>query len=209
MKKGTVFSLRKIGLYDFLMQYKFQILLCILFCAGFISATFIYSKSDDFSNYISSEFVFLLERRINKKFFYALSYSFVSYFSLLFFIFISGTSLFGIILVPFIVFSIGLIYGGFSSFLYAEHALKGVAFNAVFLVPTIIILSACIFFSAKESLQFSLRMAKLCVQKNTCVNLSAEFKFLCGKYILSVFILILLSLIDAALSVSILNLFNF
>lgn len=209
MKKGTVFSLRQIGLYDFLNQYKLQLLLCVLFVAGFVSAVVIYSKSNNFSDYILSEFSSFISSRENKKFIYTFLYSFVGYFSLIFTVFLSGTSLFGIILVPFIIFSTGLFYGGFSSVLYSDFALKGVAFNAVFLVPVILVLSACLFFSARESLQFSFRIAKICVQNNACINLSTEFKLFCGKYIVSLLLIILLSLIDSALSVSILKLFNF
>ena len=209
MKKGTVFSLRQIGLYDFINQYKLQLLLCILFVAGFVSAVVIYSKSNKFSDYIMSEFSSFILSRENKKFIYTFLYSFVGYFSLIISVFLSGASLFGIILVPFIIFSTGLFYGGYSSVLYSDFALKGVAFNAVFLVPIILLLSTCLFFSAKESLQFSFRIAKICVQNNCCINLSAQFKLFCGRYIISLLLIILLSLLDSALSVSILKLFNF
>ncbi len=209
VKKGTVFSLRQIGISDFFNRYKFSLLMCLIFIFGFIISIVCYVKTETFSKYIFDEFASYINLRVNKKFIYAFLNSFISYFTMLFAVFLSGTSLFGIVLIPFIIFSTGMYYGGFSSILYSQYALKGVAFNAVFLVPTILILSACLFFSAKESLLFSFRIAKLCIQNNSYINVAAEFKMFCGKYILSILLLIILSLVDAALSVTLLKLFNF
>ena len=150
MKRSTVLNLRQIGITDFLNKNKIFLLMAITFAVGCIAASFIYPENKKLQGIISDYFLNFLSHRIDKKFFNVFISSFLELAFYMLVIFLGGSSMFGVVLIPFIVLIRGLYYGGFSALLYSEFALKGVAFNALVFIPPALIFTLCIFFAAKS-----------------------------------------------------------
>lgn len=209
MKRSTVLNLRQIGITDFLNKNKIFLLMAITFAVGCIAASFIYPENKKLQGIISDYFLNFLSHRIDKKFFNVFISSFLELAFYMLVIFLGGSSMFGVVLIPFIVLIRGLYYGGFSALLYSEFALKGVAFNALVFIPPALIFTLCIFFAAKESINLSLRLARISLSNSLPSNISVEFKNYSGKYILFLFVSLISALIDAGLSTSLMQFFNF
>ena len=209
MKRSTVFSLRQIGISVFLNKNKIFLLMCITFATGCILASFIYPENEKLQRIISDIFTNFLLHRTGKKFFTVFINSFLELAFYLLTVFLGGSSMFGVVLIPFIVLVRGLYYGGFSALLYTEFALKGVAFNALVFIPPALIFTLCIFFAAKESINFSLRLARISLPNCPPANIFAEFKSYSSKYILFLFVSLISALVDAGLSTSLMQFFDF
>ena len=191
MSRGVILNLKKLKLFDYLTLNKILILLCALFIAGIAVGSAVFSKNM-FESYISTH--------QNKHWFYVLISSFAKYMFVLLLYFLSGTSMLGVAVVPVVTFWQGVIAGSVSSYLYSCYSLKGVAFNAVILVPPSIIFTICCFFAAKESIGFSLFMAKLTLPKSKPASMYNDFRKYCGKFIIFAVALIFTAIADLVLN---------
>ncbi len=209
MKRSTVLTLRKIGIIDFLKKNKIFILMCIMFTAGCVASSIIYPENKNLQKIISDCFDNFLLHREGKKFFAVFINSFAERILFLFFVFLGGSSIFGAVLIPFIILVKGMYCGGFSALLYSDFALKGVAFNALIYIPPMIIFVLCLFYAAKESMGFSITLARISLPNCPPANISVEFKNYSGKFLLFLFVCLLSALVDASLSTSLLHFFNF
>ena len=117
-------------------------------------------------------------------------------------IFAAGTSMMGVVLVPFLAVLRGVFYGGVSALLYSEYAVKGIAFNAVLIVPSAFIFVVALLLAARESVRFSLLIAKMSLPGSPSVNLAFDFKNYCGRYLFIALIALASALTDAVLSCS-------
>ena len=117
-------------------------------------------------------------------------------------VFAAGTSVLGVVLVPIAAAVRCVLYGSVSALLYSQYSVKGIAFNAVLIIPTEIIFAVALLLAARESVRFSLGMAKLTLPSASPVNLSADFRSYCSKYILICLLTLLSAIIDAVMSCS-------
>ena len=208
MRKGVIVNLKRFKLFDYVTLNKIFILLCVLFIAGIATGSAIYPKNAtlaDFSKNLFGSYTALH----SKPWIQSLAISFVKYLIVLLFYFLSGTSMLGVAVVPFLTFWQGIMFGNISSYLYATYALKGIAFNAIILVPPSIIFTICSFFAARESIDFSLLMAKLTLPKSKPANIYTDFRKYCGKFIIFVGISLLASVTDLVLNLLFLHFFEF
>ena len=149
-----------------------------------------------------------LSVRLGKSVFSILISSFLFAASVLVGMFLCGSSMLGVVLSPLAVFFGGFFCGSFCSYLYSQFSLKGIAFNAVIIIPSFIILIVCIIFSACDSVKFSLVLAKLTLPSTYPVNLYLDFKRYCGRYLIFVALCLISGLVDSVLSHSFLKLFD-
>ena len=125
------------------------------------------------------------------------------------FVFLSGTSLIGVVLIPLLVFLKGSIIGVYSGFIYSNYLLKGIAFNALFFIPVNIILVFALIFCSKTSFSYAIILLKISMPKSYSVNLSSNFQNYYKRFSLAALLVILSAVIDALMSSSFLGLFNF
>ncbi len=209
MKKGTVLNLGRCNkVFEFLKLNNILIILTLFFIGGLCFGIYFCSDKESFlklaQNYISD----FTERRIDATFF---TVFFDSFFKSLLFIaitFICGSSMLGVILIPFVCSISGMLYGTIAAFLYAEQSLNGVAFFAVMILPSAIIAVIALIFSSKESIKFSLLLARLTFPSTAPHNLSFDFKRYCIKYLSFAFICLISATVDAVLSLNFINNFN-
>lgn len=209
MKRSAILSLRKIGILEYLNKNKISLLMCFTFVVGCVAASYIYPENEKFKEIISNNFTNYILNREGKSFFKIFLNSFAEHLLFLFLFFLGGSSMFGVVLVPFSVLLKGLYCGGFSALLYSDFALRGVAFNALIFIPPTLVFLLSIFFASKESISFSLKLAHISLRNCPPTNISVEFKNYSVKYILFLFVCVISALIDAGLSTSLLKYFNF
>lgn len=210
MKRGKVLALNKSGFFNYLYKNKILFLLVLFYAVGLILGVFLISKNN--ITYSLSEILFnqYIQRRTDTTFGSVFINSFLSMLISVFVLFLSGTSFVGIILSPVCISLIGYINGAFLSYIYTQNSIKGIAFNAVIILPTAILFLLAIILSAKQSLSFSLELVKLTFYKEySSANIFELFKGYCVKYFLLLILPLLSSVVDGVFSVSFIKFFDF
>lgn len=209
MKASRVVSLKKLGIFNYFLKNRIILILCVSFIIGITIGVFAFTNSDLSKQLANWVFTNLFPNRESKTFITLFISSMMLYALFLIVCFLCGTSLMGVVVVPLFVIFCGFLYGDLSAFLYSRFALKGIAFNAVILLPPTLIFFICLTFAAKESVDFSLRLAKTTLPKSRPINLAYDFKNYCGRYLLLASVVLFSSLTDALLSKMFLHHFNF
>ncbi len=209
MRKGIIVNLKRIKLLDFITVNHIFILMCAIFIAGVAVGSVIYPENKTVSELTIGYFESYIKYHGSVSFISKILFSFLTYLIVLLLLFLSGTSMLGLVVVPFITCWQGIIFGNLTSFLYSEYALKGIAFNAIILVPSCLIFSVCSFFAARESINFSLLLARLSLPRTKPANIYIDFKKYSGKYLLFVAVCLLAAIVDILLSAFFLHFFEF
>lgn len=207
INKGKVLSLRKISNANFFSQNKFIFLMCAVFIAGALVSSLTFSKSAfafDWSEIIRSDYQLRVSEKFLKIFFSCL----LNYMSVLAVLFIFGTSAMGIGIIPVCIFILGFISGGISSYLYFSYSLKGIAFNALIILPVSVIFFTVCFFAARTSFGLSLDLSRA-ILKKPVKSVPIDFKSYCNRFIIYTVISVFISLADALLSSVFIKLFKF
>ena len=205
MRKGKVLSIKNFKLTEFVTKNNILAVLVVLIVAGVSVGIFTESRIQVLSNYSTTYVERFIALRSGESFLSVALSSFMSSALVLLMLFAAGTSMLGVILVPFIAALIGLFYGGISALLYSEYSVKGIAFNAVLIVPSAFVFLIALLLAGRESMRFSLLMAKMTLPGSPSVNLAFDFKNYCGRYLFIAFILLASALTDAVLSCSFLD----
>lgn len=205
MKKGTVLSLKNLKFTDFMAKNNILVILILLFILGLAAGTFSGSKISVLSEYSDDYLKRFISERTNATFFSVTLNSFMGSALTLLLTFAAGTSMLGVILVPTIFLLRGVLYGSVSALLYSEYSVKGIAFNAVLIIPAAIVFIISLILSSRESIKFSLIIAKMTLPGSPSPNLSADFKNYCGRYLFICLLVLASALVDAVLSCSFLD----
>lgn len=209
MKKGKVINLNFKGdFYAFLVKNKVLLFVIVFFSLGIILGNFVFIKNDLLINFSNNYLIDFFDNRIDSNFINIVINSIFKSLLIFIIIFAFGSSIFGLIFIPIIIFSLGVIYSSISAILYSEYLLKGIAFHSVIILPSAAILFVGILFCAKESIEFSYKIAELTFKKNSSYNLSNDFKYFCGKNILFLLFVVISSFVDGLISSSFLKSFN-
>ena len=209
MKKGIIVNLKRFKLLNYVTLNKIFIVLCLLFITGIVLGSSVLSKNSWLSQNTDLLFESFINVHTNKTFFSKLLSCYARYIIVLILYFLSGASMLGVAVTPFITVWQGILTGSITSYLYASHGLSGIAFNAIILIPPLSIFTVCCFFAARYAIDFSLSIAKLTMPKSRPASLYIEFKNYCGKYLIIVGIVLICSLIEIILNLLFLNFFNF
>ena len=120
-----------------------------------------------------------------------------------------GTSMLGVILAPLLSFLYGGLFGSLASYLCVTYQLKGIAFNAVVLIPGYIISTVAMLFAAREAVLFSYSVSSLTFIGSSHNDLPIKFKGYCLKFVIMILAAIISALVDAAFSGSLIKIFDF
>lgn len=209
MKKGIIVNLKRFRFLDYVNNNKSVIVLCVLFIIGTALGSTIFLKSNYLSQIVNSIFKKAIQLHRHgifvKKFFSC----FLRYFLVLLVYFVSGASMLGIAVIPLISLWQGIFLGNQIAHLYNLYSLNGIAFNAIIALPPITIFVVCCFFAAKQSINFSLCMAKLTLPKYRPISLYNHFKTFCGMYLSFIGISVICTFIEIILNLLFLKYFDF
>ncbi len=209
MQKGKVLNLKYFNnIIGFTLKNKILILLTLFFVFGLFFGVLSFGRYELVTEYIQIYLEDFITDRTKSQYF---KIFFDSLFSSLIYIFISfcfGTSMFGTVLImPLIAFR-AYCYGSFMAFLYTQYSIKGIAFNAVMVLPSSIFFIVALLLSSCESIKFSLLLANQTFIASEYKNLSLCFKNYCLKHIVIIVLVIVSALVDTLISTNFLRTFN-
>lgn len=205
MRKGKVLSLKNFSFARFISRNNILSLFVVLIVAGVAVGIFTESKLKVISNYSALYLERFISLRSGESFLSIALSSFMGSALVLLILFAAGTSILGVIFVPFLAVFRGVFYGGISALLYSEYAVKGIAFNAVLIIPSAFVFVIALLLASRESMRFSILIAKISLPGSASVNFSFDFKNYCGRYLFIVLIALASALTDAVLSCSFLD----
>ena len=209
MKIGKVINLKDYSfVIDFLNKNKVILLSLLLFISGFGFGIYSLDKFEGFKTFFESNLNDVISLRKKGDIFDISISSFGFYLNTLINIFIIGSSILGLVLLPFILFGYGMFYGSIISLLYITYDLKGVVLSGVLVIPLIVLFSICLIFAIKEATDFSLKISSLTFPKTAPTNLYFAFKSYCSKFLIIISISVISSLLDGFLSFYLFEKFN-
>lgn len=210
MKIGKVINLKDFSsIFNFLKQNKYIIISMILFIIGFIFGIFSLLRFEGFKNFFESKLQnFFILRNKGDILDISLS-SFGFYLNILISVFIVGTSVLGVVFLPFILFGYGLYYGALLSLLYSEYSLNGVVLSGIVILPSAVLFAVCLIFATKEAADFSISISSLTLPKSAPSSLYYNFKRYCSNFIKILTVTIISSLLDGFLSFYLIEKFSF
>ena len=206
MKKGKVLKLNFLSkVIYFTLANKIIIILTFCFIFGFLFGVIFFEKFDSVNCYISKYSDEFINSRLNngyiKIFFDSLFESLIH----IIVVFCVGTSMFGLLFIFPLIFLRGYFYSSIISYLYLSYGVKGIAINAIAILPFSILFIIAYLLCCYESLKFSLLLANQTFINNEYKNLSISFKNYCIKYSLILILIFISAIIDSIIS---LNLFK-
>lgn len=208
MQRGKVLNLSRLRFTEVLFKNKLLIISLAVFLAGIIFGIISVGKYKNLTDFSSGFITEFMNLRNTEKFSKILLSSFFNSVTVLIVFAVFGTSMFGVVTVPFLLSVIGVIYGNITAYLYSEFALKGIAFNAVIFLPSVIVFLIVLLLASKEAVNFSLKISSLTFSKSGLYNLTLEFKKFLISFLLFISAALVSSLIDAVISCSFIKYFQ-
>ena len=210
MQKGTVVSLKQFKhIIDFIKQNWQIILLTLLFILGIVLATVSVNKSGYLFDRLDSLSKNYISLRQGKDFLKIFFNSFVNNAVFLIVIFILGSSVNGVTLVPIVVGIKGYLLGYLIASIYSVYELKGIALSALIVIPPAVFSMIFVFIFSKYAMGFSLRIIGITMPNANGKNLNLHFK----QYIKQLFIMFipifLSAVFDGWLSIKLISHFKF
>lgn len=208
MQRGKVLNLSRLRFTEVLFKNKLLIISLAVFLAGIIFGIISIGKYKNLTDFSSGFITDFMDLRNTEKFSKILLSSFFNSVTVLIVFVVFGTSMFGVVTVPFLLSVIGVIYGNITAYLYSEFALKGIAFNAVIFLPSVIVFLIVLLLASKEAVNFSLKISSLTFSKSGLYNLTLEFKKFLISFLLFISAALVSSIIDAVISCSFIKYFQ-
>ena len=208
MQRGKVLNLSRLRFTEVLFKNKLLIISIAVFLAGIIFGIISIGKYKNLTDFSSGFITEFMDLRNTEKFSKILLSSFFNSVTVLIVFAVFGTSMFGVVTVPFLLSVIGVIFGNITAYLYSEFALKGIAFNAVIFLPSVIVFLIVLLLASKEAVNFSLKISSLTFSKSGLYNLTLEFKKFLISFLLFISAALVSSIIDAVISCSFIKYFQ-
>lgn len=209
MLKGKVLNISKYRLSQFLKANLFSLIGFAFLAIGIIVGLVVFNDFAFFPDILKKYFLSYISFRQNNSFLKIVFNSFLQSIYLFLIIYVFGTTLFGVVLVPVSIAFFGVFYGAAVAYLYAEFALKGVAFNAMIFLPASILLLLLLIFASRTAMIFSLHIARLTLPNLLRGDLALQFK----EYSLKILLIssggIVVGLLDGLTAISMLKFFEF
>lgn len=208
MQRGKVLNLSRLRFTEVLFKNKLLIISLAVFLAGIIFGIISVGKYKNLTDFSAGFITDFMNLRNTEKFSKILLSSFFNSVTVLIVFAVFGTSMFGVVTVPFLLSVIGVIFGNITAYLYSEFALKGIAFNAVIFLPSVIVFLIVLLLASKEAVNFSLKISSLTFAKSGLYNLTLEFKKFLISFLLFISAALVSSIIDAVISCSFIKYFQ-
>ena len=209
MRRSTVVSLNKAKVYEFLSKNHTLLVLTAFYIIGMVVGALSIHGNARALSLAESALKSYITARGGETFTQIMLSSASSSYLYLLLSFIAGASMLGVVLVPMLLAYRGFWYGVLSALLYSNYAVRGIAFNAVLVIPSSVLFLLCLLLAARESVGFSLVIAKLTLPKTNPANLYTDFKSYCGRYLIIGVVSFLPAVLDAVMAGSFMGYFEF
>ena len=209
MKKGRVLSLKKTGLFKIANKDKTKIFLFFLLIVGIVFGVFLFSDKHNIGVFIGKFANFYIKSHSYKELLRILLSSFFLFLMIDLVFLVSSISLSGAITIPVFILFLGYAFGNLLSYNYSTYSLKGLAFNAVLIIPVFVSYLIVLVNTAKFSFTFALMLSSTIINNDKPIKVSVEFVTLIKRYLALLLFTILISLVDALLSFYLIKMFEF
>ncbi len=209
MKNSAILNLNKTNFFAVFVKNRFLILLLLCYVLGIIFGVVCTKGSDAVFDIAKADFDNYLSVRQDTSFFNVFIDAFFSLLPICLVLFLCGTSVVGIVLIPIAVCYCGFDYGISTAYLYKQYLLQGIAFNSLILIPCTLIAIIGYILISREAFSFSYQLLRLTAPNNKSQNVYTGFKGYCRHFIMIIFIFIGSALADSLLNLAFLKFFNF
>lgn len=209
MQKGTVINLSNFkNIFSFFKSNWCLLILTFSLLFGLIFGIFTFNEDNSFSKTLLGFTESFISNRFSENYIKIFTSSFFLSFAFILGIFIFGTSVTGVTLVPILVAFRGILLGTLIGNIYFEYSLTGIAFNALIIIPPAVITIIFMLISARDAMRFSLLVIGITLPETATKNLSIKFKSYCQRFILLILPIIFAALLDAWLSTKLISFLN-
>ena len=209
MKKRIVsVSRKRTGLINIINQNNSLILIFFCFLLGLLIGVLYFKFKNVQGGYYSSDFN-KLYNQLSGGSWQILYHSFMRLLPFAAAVFLSGTCMVGSVLVPAVVMVNGGTWGLVMGFAYSNHGLMGIVFNLLILIPPAVLSTVALILSARESLGFSLSLARLAVPALKPPEIEQDFKLYCLRQMFVFLFFCISSLVQSIMAMSFISFFNF
>lgn len=185
------------------------LLLLSTFVISVLIGSLLVAKVSYFSSYAET-FIsdFVLERK-EFNFYTVFKSSLISILPLYMLLFLFGTSVIGCVAVPLIPVVKGLLYGSVSGYLYTSYSLEGIMFNALLIIPSLLVTVFGMVLLGKDAFDFSGVLSKICIKSGKPVNVYNDFKLYCTRSLIALLVAVIAIIFDVGMSALFIKYFNF
>ncbi len=110
-----------------------------------------------------------------------------------------GTSVLGLVISPLLMCYASFSYGMLSGYVYSSFGLSGIVFNLFVLLLPQLISTFCLVLSSLECINFSKKIANICIKDRRPINLYQDFKMFCIKHLVLIVPVFVSSILDITL----------
>ncbi len=182
---GRVYSIKKFNLLSIKPKDKEQLLFIIIVLIGIITGAFLFSQNmgcGKIAEYLFKRILYIHSIKKQIKVFLSVL---LQYMIICITIYIFGVSVIGVVTIPFLILFYGFLTGDLLSYVFSSYELKGIAFNAVILIPPAIIFTIGLIFLAKTTFEFSLSLSNIIIKKRSSTHIYSDFSVLCKKMLIT------------------------
>lgn len=209
MKKSTIVNLNKSKLFNSFKHNYLMIIFAGVFIIGIVFGVLWVNRSANIASIAAENFAIYKQIRTTSGIFRVCLSSIFEVLPFALIVFLCGTSLVGVALTPITICYYGFQYGVFSGFLYMNFLFKGIAFNSLLLIPCTLFAIFGLISAGKLAFNFSLLLAKISLPKGQSVNLYEYFQVYCKRFLITLILFLISAVVDAVMSVSFINFFDF
>ncbi|MBQ0083840.1 MAG: hypothetical protein KBS52_03635 [Clostridiales bacterium] len=209
MKRVATINLRKAKFFEIFSENKFLMVITVIYFIGVLLGVIFLKKSSAVFSVAANSFSAFVKVRSGSDFFSVLLSAFTSFLPIVLILFLSGTSVVGVVLSPLTISYCGFAYGITAGYLYSNFTLKGIAFNSLILIPCTLIAVIGYFICSRAAFNLSLNLVRVTLPQSSGGNIYGDFKAYCRKFSIILLLFALSSLLNAIMSVSFFKYFDF
>lgn len=209
MRNSAILNLNRTKIFNVLSKNKFTFSILLCYVIGIVLGVVCLKNSQTVYNTAKSDFVNYLSVRYNLAFFNVFLNAFLAVLPFCLVIFLCGTSVVGVVLIPICVCYCGFEYGICTAYLYKQYLLQGIAFNSLILIPATLVSILGYILLSKEAFGFSVQLLRITMPNYNNVGVYSGFKGYTKRFLLLILIFIGSALADSLLNFAFLDFFNF
>lgn len=209
MRNSAILNLNRTKFFEVFAKNKFIISVLLCYILGIVLGVLCLKNSAGVQAIAKSDFENYLSIRQSLPFLKVFSKAFLAVMPLCLVMFLCGTSVVGVILVPICVCYCGFDYGICTAYLYKEYLLQGIAFNSLILIPATLIAVLGYVLLSKEAFGFSSQLLRLTLPSYNTQSVYSGFKGYCKRFLFLILIFICSAVADSLLNMAFLSFFSF
>ena len=199
MNKTTVVSFRLKRIASVFKEGYSLIIMVVVYIAGIISGAFFTHGSDTLFSKAENIYNRFIAHRSEKSFLAIFGYSILEWIPYMLGLFVCGTCVVGIVIMPLLVFHKGLYYGLLAGYIYSCYSYSGIVFVLILIIPATLIGAFGMFFAARRSFSFSLILAKSFMPHTREYDLYNVLVHYCKEFLVLLIVGVFAALADGAL----------